>query len=635
MLSAASGPDTLTGQVDCGNQIHAGQLLLIGRWWAHRGHGSARLSLFWAALQSVLVFTLTALPARAGFSEAVRYGLGTIPGMMAAGDINRDGRVDLVTLVNGATDLAVLLGSPNGTFHAPQVIPMGQLASHVSIGDVNGDSHADVVVAFWDNATVGVLLGDGNGLFQAPQTFAVGQNPSSVAVVNLTNDTILDLAVTNYQGDTVSVLIGNGDGTFQAQQTFAAGTSPGNLTTGDLNIDGRLDLIVTNNTPANVSVFRGNGDGTFQAPQTLPIEFAYDSAEVADVNGDGLPDLAVADLWGSKIDVRLGNGDGTFQVPKPVPSGAAPTAVATGDLNGDTWLDLVATNYYNDTVSVMLGNGDGTFQPQQAFGTGFSPWFVLAVKLHGDERTDLVISAANGHSIDVLLNSGNSTVQFTETATLVPEAAGTKSLTVTRTGSLDGAVSAVVVHTGGTATRVDDFAFPTTQTVTWAHGDGAPKSVTLPIASDSVHEPAETVDFVLTLPPGKGSWGSLGTQTALTVTIVDDDPAGPCSPRPSVTSSLAVNGGGLQVRVESTPLNTGATNRLQQLHFGTFQNATVTLNGQPVTSGQTYTVPAGVTGVDFTVKRVAAGQPTTVPLTVVDGCGEWHTFVGGGAGAGF
>jgi hypothetical protein len=37
----------------------------------------------------------------------------------------------------------------------------------------------------------------------------------------------------------------------------------------------------------------------------------------------------------------------------------------------------------------------------------------------------------------------------------------------------------------------------------------------------------------------------------------------------------------------------------------------------------------------LTVSRVTAGQATTIPLIVVDGCGEWPTFVGGGASAGF
>ena len=44
---------------------------------------------------------------------------------------------------------------------------------------------------------------------------------------------------------------------------------------------------------------------------------------------------------------------------------------------------------------------------------------------------------------------------------------------------------------------------------------------------------------------------------------------------------------------------------------------------------------ANTVAADFTVERVTPGQATMVPFTVVDGCGEWQTFVGGGTAAGF
>jgi hypothetical protein len=108
-----------------------------------------------------------------------------------------------------------------------------------------------------------------------------------------------------------------------------------------------------------------------------------------------------------------------------------------------------------------------------------------------------------------------------------------------------------------------------------------------------------------------------------------------CVPRPKVTTSPVAGGGKLAVHVESTALNTPANNPLQQLTFTRLQNATVTLDGQPIANGQTYTVPADRVGIDFTVARVTPGQATTVELTVVDGCGEWKTFVGGGTAASF
>ncbi len=89
------------------------------------------------------------------------------------------------------------------------------------------------------------------------------------------------------------------------------------------------------------------------------------------------------------------------------------------------------------------------------------------------------------------------------------------------------------------------------------------------------------------------------------------------------------------MHVEATPLSIQPSDPLSQLRFGRFQNAKVTLNGQPIADGQTFTVPPNTSAIDFTVERVTPGQATTVPLIVVDGCGEWPTFVGGGSSAGF
>jgi hypothetical protein len=55
--------------------------------------------------------------------------------------------------------------------------------------------------------------------------------------------------------------------------------------------------------------------------------------------------------------------------------------------------------------------------------------------------------------------------------------------------------------------------------------------------------------------------------------------------------------------------------------------------GPPSTLTWRPVLPLGETGVNLTVTRVAPGQATTIPLTVVDECGAWPTFVGGGPSA--
>jgi hypothetical protein len=111
--------------------------------------------------------------------------------------------------------------------------------------------------------------------------------------------------------------------------------------------------------------------------------------------------------------------------------------------------------------------------------------------------------------------------------------------------------------------------------------------------------------------------------------------AGACTPRPSVQVHATPGSGKLQVTVTPTAVNGSTSNAVSELRFGAFQNATVIVNGQPVASGQTVVLPPNTSQVGLTVQRATPGQPTTVPFTVVDGCGTWRTFVGGGASAGF
>lgn len=86
----------------------------------------------------------------------------------------------------------------------------------------------------------------------------------------------------------------------------------------------------------------------------------------------------------------------------------------------------------------------------------------------------------------------------------------------------------------------------------------------------------------------------------------------------------------MTVTAQSNP--TGAANGLEQLTLGTPRNGLVTLNGTALPVGNPVSL-GGTTTIIFVVTRQVPGQPTTVPLTIRDRCGDWPTFVGGGPGA--
>ena len=411
------------------------------------------------------------------FQAGRSYGpSGYSPQSVAVGDVNGDGKPDLLVVNMCASEIdctdgsvGVFLGNGDGTFRATMSYGSGgNQALSVAVADVNGDGKADLLVANQcatatsggctsTNGSVGVLLGNGDGTFQPAVTYNSGA-AHSVVVADVNGDGKPDLIVA--QGD-VGVLLGNGDGTFQPEVSYAPGAGAFSVTVADVNGDGKLDLLVPNvsfsSNNGEVGVLLGNGDGTFQAPT------AYDSGgfvpnfvAVADVNGDGKLDLIVANECDSNssgncyqkttgnVGVLLGNGDGTFQgVTTFATIGLPYGALAVADFNGDGKLDIASGN----ADSLLLGNGDGTFQAPLRLGA--SGRGIAVGDFNRDGRPDLSVGG-----VAVLLNiSAGSNFKATSTTSLVssinPSVSG-KSVRFTATVSSSVAPTGKVEFLNGT-----------------------------------------------------------------------------------------------------------------------------------------------------------------------------------------
>ena len=296
--------------------------------------------------------TIQVLPGNGagGFGLPVRitFGLG-IPAI-AAGDFNGDGYADLA--VADVTDgkVWILLGNSTGAVsytHLPVsagalqpngLATVGTKPVAIAAGDLNGDGKVDLVVANGDG-TISVLLGSGTGTFAPAVAYTAGV-PTSLALGDFNGDGKLDVAVSNGGNSTVSILLGNGDGTFQPMGPgFPVGRNPVSLVAGDFNGDGNVDLATANFADGTGSVLLGNGDGTFGPALTLTAASGSDTIAIADFNGDGFADLAVENRSAGNLSVFLGKGDGTFQAAVQyhaiLASSLTPAEAAAAALNGD------------------------------------------------------------------------------------------------------------------------------------------------------------------------------------------------------------------------------------------------------------------------------------------------------------
>ncbi len=244
------------------------------------------------------------------FRPAQAFPTGTGPNGVAVWDFNRDGIQDLVTADYGVypqrgTTVSVLAGNGDGTFRAPQAFQSGNAPSCVAAGDVNRDGILDLASCNYNDNNVTVLLGNGDATFRPAGTVAVGVAPWLVLFDDLNGDQLVDLAVTGHWSDIVSTAMGNGDGTFQPHRWFFTDRGPTGLVVADLNGDGRHDLATANYFSTTVSVLLGNGDGTMQAAQQFGADLAPMGLAVADFNGDGQPDLATGNYFASSVSVFM------------------------------------------------------------------------------------------------------------------------------------------------------------------------------------------------------------------------------------------------------------------------------------------------------------------------------------------
>jgi hypothetical protein len=129
---------------------------------------------------------------------------------VAIGDVNRDGKVDLVTTHTEDSRLSVLLGDGRGGFAEMVGSPfdLGSKAWHMGLVDLNRDGHADVIVAA--DTGVRVILGNGRGAFvPGPGSpFATGKGSWRMAIGDLNVDGKADVATSNLESDNVSVFLG-------------------------------------------------------------------------------------------------------------------------------------------------------------------------------------------------------------------------------------------------------------------------------------------------------------------------------------------------------------------------------------------------------------------------------------------
>ena len=332
-------------------------------------------------------------------------------------DLNHDGKLDAVIANNGS--IIYLRGNGDGTFQEPINLYNGggQITSLLSL-DVDGDGKNDFVFSssfgplyYNEHNTLNVMLGNGDGTFQAPQKLPLTYRyltGFSALVTDVDGDGRPDIVTSgqtaDYRGsEMVSIYFGNGNGTFQTPLNYFAGqtSSPAFA---DFNNDGKVDVAVIgnafNNGVSRSYVYITSNNGVPVNPRTQPV--------AGSITLEGIASVAASQLVRFLFEPT--NGTLPFLQTAPIaPNGVfSLSSVPTGDytvhIKGDKYLASNAALHVPTSGTISLNallragdsNGDNSVDIADfgvlvnAFGShtggiGYAP----AADFNGDGMVDI------------------------------------------------------------------------------------------------------------------------------------------------------------------------------------------------------------------------------------------------------
>jgi YVTN family beta-propeller protein len=496
-----------------------------------------------------------------------------------------NGTNSTVSVIDGANNTVIGSPIPVGTNVLPFTIDVNPATNRVYVGNVLGGNVVTI-----DGAT--------NTVLGSPIT--VGSQPQGIVVHPATNR----VYAANAGGNSVSVIgiplsvsastVASG-GLAPVTWSSLAGPNGGDFV-------GLFQPGTANSSPVSRRFTNGSdapgGNGAEAGTVALPIPAGQSSGtyEIRLVSGLSGGTLARAGVAVASAPVAAND---TFTTASDRVLASAAPGVLTNDSDADS-PDLKATLETDPAHGTLILQSSGAFTYTPVIGYAGADSFAY----RATDPTGLSTTATVAITVAAPPVAANDTYTVANGSTLTIAAPGL----LANDADLDSPTLQVAVVSGP------------------AHGTLAPQA-----SGGFAYTPRP--DFA-----GSDRFTYRATdQTGLssTATVFITVNAVACGPRPSVHVQSAVANGALQVTVSASDVGGPTQNELRELRFAAPANGRITLNGQAQTGAFTHTPPAGTPSVTFSVQRVTPGQATTVPLTVVDRCGTWPTFVGGGANSSF
>lgn len=307
-------------------------------------------------------------------------------------------------------------------FESPREVPVGTMPLGIAVGDLDGDGKRDLVFGAYEDDRIVVYPNrsvPGSLMLGAPVLVGAGIHPQGIVIQDLDGDGKDDVAIAN-----------SGNGINTGTLTILRNTSvPGaialthalnllldtahRVVSADFDGDGRPDLAATGNSAGVVALFRNTGPvGSIAFAQVgvLSGGSPLQPLAAADLDGDSRPEVIIPMPSAATMRIypntssagSIAFGPGIDFAMPPGPHG-----IGVADMNQDGKLDLVIANE-SGTVSVFANasNGPGDFSLGPRLDVpGRAGMHEMAVgDLDGDGRSDVTASAGPANVVVVFRN---------------------------------------------------------------------------------------------------------------------------------------------------------------------------------------------------------------------------------------
>jgi hypothetical protein len=331
----------------------------------------------------------------ASFAAKVDFGVEANPSAVSVGDIDGDGKADIVA----ASNYSISLLRNNSTIGTVSMQPalnyfQGFGFVDVQLGDVDGDGKLDMTAINMHDSTFSVwrnISTIGTIAFETPVTYATPDSPYGINIADIDGDGKNDILIASAGVNYFSVFRNAGisgsftPASFYPRAIFAVGSTMFSIIAQDLDGDGKKEVIIGRQN-LGISVYKNNSiTGSFAFQSEVNYSYSYAGSTFGliafDYDNDGDFDLA-----GTNYD----NNNGRFSVLKNEPIAEVKPDFMFSLTN------LVCAGATNGSITLTTTAGTGPFQYSINGGTSFQAGNVFTGLAAGSY--DAVVKNAAGTS---------------------------------------------------------------------------------------------------------------------------------------------------------------------------------------------------------------------------------------------